>query len=317
MPLDPVAQVLMEALDQTFPRIAETGMTAAEAREVLNANLRAAALEPQPIGRVENRTIPGPAGEIPVRVYWPLEGNAGPGPLPVIAYYHGGGFAICNLDSHDESCRGLSNGAGCIVVSVDYGLAPEHKFPAPVEDCYAATSWLAEHAGELGGDPARLAVAGDSAGGNFAAVVPLMARDRGGPPIAFQLLVYPVTDFSFDTPSYRDNAEGYFLTRKQMEWYWAQYLPDDSAGADPYASPLRAPDLSGLPPALVITAEFDPLRDEGEAYGRRLQDAGVPTTVTRYDGVFHGFFGFGAMLEPAKRANEEAYAALRAALSTT
>jgi acetyl esterase len=171
-----------------------------------------------------------------------------------------------------------------------------------------------DHADELGADPDRLAVAGDSAGGNLAAVVPLMARDRGGPPIRFQLLIYPVTDYSFDTPSYRDNAEGFFLLKVHMEWYWQQYIASDEEGANPYASPLRVKDASGLPPGMVITAELDPLRDEGEAYGKKLADAGVPFTVRRYDGMFHGFFSMGEFLDGAKQATADAHAALRTAL---
>jgi acetyl esterase len=201
-----------------------------------------------------------------------------------------------------------------VVVSVDYRLAPEHKFPAAAEDAYAATQWVADHADELGGDPDRIAVAGDSAGGNLAAVVALMARDRGGPPLRFQLLVYPVTDFSFDTDSYRENAEGYFLHRASMEWYWRQYLASDDDGIDPYASPLRADDVTGVPPAMVITAEYDPLRDEGEAYGRKLADAGVDVSIRRFDGMFHGFFSMGAFLDGAKQATDDAHAALRDAL---
>jgi acetyl esterase len=234
--------------------------------------------------------------------------------LPVVVFFHGGGWSICDLDTHDGTCRSLANGACAVVVSVDYRLAPEHKFPAAADDAYAATQWVFDHSDELGVDADRLAVAGDSAGGNLAAVVPLMARDRGGPPIRFQLLIYPVTDFSFDTDSYRDNAEGYFLHRASMEWYWRQDLSSDEAGAHPYASPLRVADASGLPPGMVMTAEFDPLRDEGEAYGRKLADAGVPFTVRRYDGVFHGFFSMVAFLEGAKQATADAHAALRDAL---
>ena len=202
-------------------------------------------------------------------------------------------------------------GAECLVVSVDYRLAPEHPFPAAPEDCYAATAWLAEHCAELGGDPARLAVGGDSAGGNLAAAVALMARERGGPPLAHQLLIYPVTDYAFDTASYRENAEGYMLTLPLMEWFWNHYLADPAQGDNELASPLRAASLAQLPPATVITAEFDPLRDEGEAYAQRLSDAGVKTEMTRYDGVFHGFFGMGAAIDKAKQAVDEACTALR------
>jgi acetyl esterase len=200
---------------------------------------------------------------------------------------------------------------------VDYRLAPEHPWPAAADDCYAVTVWAAANAGPLGADGSRLAVSGDSAGGNLAAVVAQMARDRRGPAIAFQLLVYPVTDLSparTTYPSQQANGEGYFLTLRDMEWFRAQYLPADSDGSDPTVSPMCAGDLSGLPPALIITAEFDPLRDEGEAYGRRLSEAGVATTVRRFEGMFHGFFSMGMVLGQARDAQTEAAAALRQAL---
>jgi acetyl esterase len=283
----------------------------AQARELSRQRAAMRAGEPEPVARVENWRIPGPHGEIPVRIYWP-EGQA---PFPVLVYFHGGGWVICDLDSHDGVCRALTRRAGCLTVSIDYRLAPEHKFPVPAEDCYAATQWVAANAAALGGDPARLAIGGDSAGGNLAAVVAQMARDRGGPPIAFQLLVYPVTNHDFETVSYRDNAQGYMLTLPAMGWYWDHYLKDPADGRNPYASPLQAADLSRLPPALVITAEFDPLRDEGEAYGARLRDAGVAATVHRYDGMIHGFFSMAALLTQAEDAVNEASTALRAALA--
>ena len=308
MPLDPVTRAVLDAMEQAFPRV-ET-MTIAESRACVKAMLPMA--DPPVVSSVEDRVIPGPAGGITVRVYRPSDTTG----LPAVVYFHGGGWVICDLDTHDGTCRAIANGVGCVVVSVDYRLAPEHKFPAAAEDAYAATAWVAEHAADLGVDPARIAVAGDSAGGNLAAVVPLMARDRGGPPLAFQLLIYPVADHSFDTVSYSENAEGYFLTRAQMEWFWEQYLRSPSDGAHPYASPLRAGDLRGLPPARVLTAELDPLRDEGEAYVRRLEAAGVAATVARYDGMFHGFFSLGIVLPAAQRATDDAHAALRAAFRT-
>jgi acetyl esterase/lipase len=240
----------------------------------------------QAVARVEERRIPGPAGQIPLRIYTP----EARGTLPVLVYYHGGGWVIGTFDTHDAVCRHLANRSEAIVVSVDYRMAPEHKFPAAAEDCYAATCWVASNAAALGADPKRLAVGGDSAGGTLAAVVSLMARDRGAPRIAFQLLVYPVTDHSYDTPSYRENADGYLLTKDAMVWFWNHYLREPGDGANPYASPLRAASLAGLPPAMVITAEYDPLRDEGEAYARRLREAAVPVTLKRYDGMIHGFF---------------------------
>jgi acetyl esterase len=242
-----------------------------------------------------------------VRIYTP----EGAPPHPLLVFFHGGGFVICNVDSHDGTCRLLCNGAGCLVVSVDYRLAPEAKFPAAPEDCYAATCWAAENAAALGADPQRLAVAGDSAGGNLAAVVPLMARERGGPELAHQLLVYPVTNHAFDTPSYQEHAEGGLLSRKMMIWFWQHYLEKPEDGQNPLASPLRASDLRGLPSATVITAEYDPVRDEGEAYAARLREAGVPTVLTRYDGMMHGFFSMSGFIDRAEEAVSQAAEALR------
>lgn len=303
MPLDPVARTLIDAMEQVFPRVED--MEAADARAMAK-EMPPTVDEPEAVAVVYDRTIPGPDGDVPVRVYRPVEGGD---PLPVVVYFHGGGWVICDLDTHDGTCRALANGVDAVVVSVDYRLAPEHKFPAPAEDAYAATQWVAEHAADLGADASRLAVAGDSAGGNLAAAVALMARDRGGPAIAFQLLIYPVMDFSFDTVSYRDNAEGYFLHRASMEWYWRQYLDDEATGANPYASPLRVDDARGLPPGMVLTAEFDPLRDEGDAYARRLAESGVDVTQLPYPGLIHGFMGFAGLVDAAARAQEEVCAA--------
>ncbi len=264
----------------------------------------------EPVAHVENRTIPGPAGEIPVRVYRP----DGSPPFPTLVYFHGSGFVIADLDTHDPICRSLTNSSGCALVSVDYRLAPEHPYPAAPEDCYAATQWVAEHGSEIGADGSRIAVGGDSAGGNLAAVVALMARERGGPPIEAQILIYPVTDHNFTTPSYRDNAEGYGLGAGTMRWFWGHYLANEADGAEPYASPLRASDLSGLPPAHVVTAEYDPLRDEGEAYAERLKQAGVRTTSVRYNGVVHGFFGAMNQIPDAREAIATTAAALQKAL---
>jgi acetyl esterase len=308
MPLDPQARAVLDLL--AAPDGPDLATMAPEViRRLADA---AVALDPgEPVARVENRTVPGPAGPIPVRIYAPETGRS----LPVVAYFHGGGFVYCGLDTHDGTCRALANASGCAVVSVDYRLAPENRFPAAAEDAFAATRWIAESGAEIGVDPRRLAVAGDSAGGNLAAVVPLMARDRGGPPLAFQLLVYPIADFAFDTDSYRENAEGYLLTEKMMRSFWHHYLGDEADGAHPYASPLRAEELGALPPALVLTAEFDPLRDEGEAYAARLARAGVPTTLRRYDGMFHGFFSMGHAIDRAREAMAEAGEALRRALA--
>ena len=253
--------------------------------------------------------IPGPAGDLPVRIYTPN----GKGPFPLMVFFHGSGFVVCNLDTHDGTARNLCSAGGCVVVSVDYRLAPEAKFPAGPDDCYAATKWSAEHARELNADPSRIVIAGDSAGGNLVAVVALMARDQGGPALRGQLMIYPVTDYhSPGHPSYVENAEGYGLSAAGMRWFWNHYLTSPSEADNPYVSPLRAKNLRGLPPALIITAEYDVLRDEGERYGQRLAEAGVPTKVTRYDGMHHGFFQMYGIVEKAKAALEESAAWLKA-----
>jgi acetyl esterase len=222
---------------------------------------------------------------------------------------------IGDLETHDHFCRSLASGSGTAVAAVDYRLAPETRFPAAAEDCFAATRWVAAHAAELGIDASRLAVGGDSAGGNLAAVVAQLARDRGGPRLAFQLLLCPATDYGFDTASYRENAEGYLLTRNGMAWFWGHYLPDPpSHGRDPRASPLRASSFEGLPPAHVVTAEYDVLRDEGEAYAAKLREAGVPVSVERYEGQIHNFFTMGHVLQRGAEACAELCSVVRRAL---
>jgi acetyl esterase len=266
---------------------------------------------------VVDRTFPGPAGDVPVRVYSPVDGV---GPHPVLVFFHGGGWVICDLETHDAMARSLAAASGATVVSVDYRLAPEHPFPAAVDDCLAAVRWVAspEGAASLGVDPVRLAVGGDSAGGNLAAVVAQQLRDSG-PPLRFQLLVYPVTDAHLTHPSIDENAEGYFLTKADMVWFRGHYLGAGWAplATDPRVSPLLAPEAAvrGVAPALVITAEFDPLRDEGEAYAENLRAAGVPVTVSRYDGVIHGFVSMAELIPEGKAAIDEAGEALRAALA--
>ncbi|MFX0577538.1 alpha/beta hydrolase [Nocardia nepalensis] len=313
MPLKPEAQVIVDLAAASFPRLGTEVLDAAEARRMLAAR-PAAPGEPIPVGRVEQRSVPGPVGaqQVRVRMYWPADADADD--LPVVVFCHGGGFVICGLDSHDQVCRSMSNGVGAIVVSVDYRQAPEHRFPAAAEDAYAVLKWVAAQASSFGGDPARIAVAGDSSGGNLAAVTALMARDRNGPAIAHQLLIYPMLDPARDSVSYRENAHGYFVTDDHLRWYWEQYLASDADAQNPYAAPPRAQDLSGLPPAYIITAEFDPLRDEGEEYGRRLRDAGVDTVVIRYDGQFHGFFSMAENLLDAKVAADQAFSVVRRAL---
>ncbi len=309
MPLDTQARALLDQMAAAGAPPFES-LTPEQAREMI-MQMRELAGPPEPVARVEDRVAATAAGPIPVRIYTPEAA----GPLPMLVYFHGGGWVIGNLETVDAPCRALANRAGCLIVSVDYRLAPEHKFPAAAEDCYAATRWAAEHAAELGGDPARIAVGGDSAGGNLAAVVALMARERGGPRLAYQLLIYPVTNYDFSTPSYQENAEGYLLTKNAMVWFWDHYLRQPSDWEHPYASPLRAADLRGLPPAFVITAEYDPLRDEGEAYADRLRQAGVPTELRRYDGMIHGFFQMAGVFDQGKKVIADAAAALRAAFA--
>jgi len=281
----------------------------AEARTVPRALIEFGGPEPQ-VARVEDRVIAGPAQPIPLRIYWPVLGER----LPALLFFHGGGFVICDLDSHDRQCRGLANASGCVVVSVDYRLAPEHKFPAAPEDAYAATRYVAEHASEFGIDGNRIAVGGDSAGGNLATVVALMARDRGGPSLSFQLLIYPVVDFADESPSMHQYANDHFLTRDLMDWFTAQYTASAADARSPYASPMNAEDVQGLPPAMVITGECDPLRDQGEAYAHKLRKAGVPVELKRYEGMIHPFFSLGGIVDEARTAMADAGSALQQAL---
>lgn len=268
--------------------------------------------EPEPVAAVDNTVIATEQGPLGIRVYTPL--GAAAGPLPVTVFFHGGGFVLGSLDTHDGLCRSLANGSGALVVSVDYPLAPEHPYPAAPEACFAATCWVAEHAAEFGGDPSRIAVAGDSAGGNLAAVVTHLARERGGPELAFQLLIYPDLDFRRTNWSIRELAGLHGnVTREAQDWFMDHYLPEGADKLDPLVSPLLAPDLAGLPPALVITAEFDALRDEGEAYAARLADAGVPVEATRYPGMIHEFLRH--RFDDSERARRDAGAALRAAFA--
>ncbi len=266
--------------------------------------------EPTAVADVVDRTITGSETDVPLRIYTPQ----GTGPFGALVYFHGGGWVIGSLDSHDETCRKLCAGAGVAVISVDYRLAPETRFPGPLHDCFDATVWVHDHAAELNVDASRIAVGGDSAGGNLAAACALLARDRNGPALAFQLLIYPVTDASFATPSYHDNAEGYLLSRNAMMWFWDHYVPQASDRSNAYAAPLAAEDLTGLPPALVQTAEYDPLRDEGEAYATALQQAGCSVAQTRYAGLIHGYFGMQEAVAAARPAMAEATAALRQAI---
>ncbi|MCY4129493.1 MAG: alpha/beta hydrolase [Gammaproteobacteria bacterium] len=263
------------------------------------------------VGTVINREIEGRNGSIPIRVYTP----SGPGPFPVAMMFHGGGWVIGDLETVDAQSRQVCNQVGCVVVAVDYRLAPEHRFPAAAEDCYDATEWTYENASEVNADPTRLAVAGDSAGGNLAAVVAQMARDKDGPPIVFQLLVYPVTNgHVFETDSYRENAEGYMLTANSMHWFWDHYA-DAADRSNPYASPICSLELSNLPPALIQVAEFDPLRDEGLQYAEALVAAGGEARSHCYEGFIHGFFSHFDSVPPTRIAMDDACAALQEAFN--
>ena len=300
MPLDTEIQAVLDLLESLEVPDFHT-MTPAEARDF---QIAPPPETPTPVDEVIDRTIPGSETDIPVRIYRPGRERTG-----AAMYFHGGGWVIGGLDSHDETSRKLCAGSGQTVVSVDYRLAPETRYPGAVTDCFDATAWVAANAGELEVDGSRLAVAGDSAGGNLAAAVAQMARDRGGPPLAFQLLIYPVTNADFDTPSYLENAQGYFLTRPSMQWFWDHYVPQTEQRGEPYAAPLRG-DLAGLPPALVQTAEYDPLRDEGEAYAAALRAAGCAVQATRYDGLIHGYFGMQAAVAASRTAMRQACEAL-------
>ncbi|RRO16897.1 alpha/beta hydrolase [Saccharopolyspora rhizosphaerae] len=282
MPLHPEAQNVLSTMSEAgLPPFEHLTVPQARAAGAGFVHLQG---EPEEIA-TEDRAVPGPAGDVPVRFYTP----EGDGPKAVIVYFHGGGWVIGDIDVCDNPVRRIANRTGAIVVSVDYRRAPEHVYPAAFDDCYAVTAWVAEHAAEFGGDPARLATCGDSAGGNLAAAVAIAARDRQSPNLVAQLLIYPVTDFHFTTDSYERNGEGYLLTKGSMQWFWAHYLGAQDLGKDPYACPARADDLTGLPPAFVATAEFDPLRDEGENYADALRAAGVQVTAKRYEGMLHGF----------------------------
>jgi acetyl esterase len=309
--LDPSVQLILRLARLSGHRSVDT-MTPAEARDEIRRNAAACAGALTPVARIEATAVPGPAGAIPARLYVPAEDARGRG---LLIYYHGGGWVVGDLDTHDPVCRFFAREADVTVLAVEYRRAPEHRFPAAVDDALAAARWAAREADSLGIDPARLAVAGDSAGGNLAAVVAQRATREGGPRLAAQLLVYPVTDVSRKHPSYSLFREGFFLTEAEMDWYRGHYLPDDAAARDPRASPLLAPDLRGLPPAMVLTAGFDVLRDEGEAYARRMEEAGVRVALRRQAGLIHGFCNATAVSRPSLAAMREAARWLAAELS--
>jgi acetyl esterase len=309
MPLDPELAALLQAAPPFDPELLAT-TPVEEYRAEMKAGILAFGPSPEVVASVVDTTMPGPGGELPLRIYTP-EHDA---PLGIAVFFHGSGFVICDLDTHDHECRVLANRACVIVVSVDYRLAPEHKFPAAVDDGLAALGWVAEHAQDLGGDPARLALVGDSAGGDIAAVVAQLARDAGGPPVIFQLLVYPVTDLRTESQSFIDNASGYGLSAEAMRWYVEQYVRTTADILDPRGSPLLAPSLAGLPPAFVAVCEYDPLRDEGKQYAHRMRDAGVDVTLRRYDGAVHGIFQMSRFTKIGARILDDCVDALRAAL---
>jgi acetyl esterase len=309
MPLDPQCQALVDAAARVGTPFATDDPRLA--RLAYDAGTLIYRHATPPLESVVNLVCAGPAGNLRTRLYRPR--GAGQA-APALVYFHGGGWVLGNLESHDHLCRYLAAKAGVVVVAVDYRLAPEHKFPAAYEDCLAATRWVAASATELGLDAKRLAVGGDSAGGSLAAAVALAVRDEAWPMLRLQLLIYPSTDFTADTPSMRDNGEGYLLTRAAMDQFIDWYLPTRIARTDPRASPQLVPDHSGLPPAFIQTAEFDPLRDEGEIYGDTLQRDGVDAEVRRYPGMVHGFMRMGAKVDMALTALDDAAAALKSAL---
>jgi len=309
--LDPIVRQLLEAAEAEGNPPLES-FSPEEARKLAIESLKLAGGTMEPVHSIENLRIPGPDGEIPIRIYTP----DAPAPRPALVYFHGGGWVVCDLDTHEVVCTAMARRAGAVVVAVDYRLAPEHKFPAAVTDSYAATAWVASNAEKLGIDPKRISVGGDSAGGNLAAVVSLKSRDEDGPAIAFQVMVYPVTDLSsYDTPSYREFGENHYLTKSEMEWFRGHYLRSMEDARDPHASPLLALDLSELPPALIITAECDPLRDEGQAYAKRLEYDGVPVTYTCYAGMIHPFFSLSGAIPQAFDAIQQVANAVANSLS--
>jgi acetyl esterase len=313
MTLDPDAARVLDMVRQSG-RPPYEKMTPTEARDAYRSVRDIAALATPPVDLIKDFTATGPHGPIPVRLYRPK--NAGDAALPVLVFFHGGGWVLGYLDALDATCAQLANSSGCAVVSVDYRLAPENKFPKAVDDAYAATTWVANNAALLGIDPKRIAVGGDSAGGNLAAVVCIMAREAGQADLVkFQLLIYPVTDAAMDTPSFRRFAQGYLLTSPAMAWFYAQYLNAPDEARDWRVSPLRAPSLANLPPAFVMTAGYDPLRDEGEDYAARLaREAHVPVTVWRHAGQIHGFLPMGKLIAAAGPTIDKLAAALKAAL---
>ncbi|MER7003880.1 alpha/beta hydrolase [Dactylosporangium sp. NPDC000555] len=306
MPLDPQVQAMRDRKERDLVAPLYT-MSLEAARAADLASIQAAGGSPEKVHEVTDHWLPGPGGKLQLRVYRP---SAEP-KLPVLMYFFGGGWVLGTVDTADGIARSLANAAGCIVAVPGYRLAPEHPFPAAIEDCWAATEWVVDNAEALGADPGRIAVGGDSAGGNLTAGLTLMAQRAGGPRLAGQLLVYPNTDQVADDESMRTNDDPYLFNHHSVEWYRSHYLTDPDDAHNPLASPLRAETLVGLPPALVITAEYDPLRDQGERYAARLAEDGVPVAVTRYEGMIHGFFAMSGTLDAGKAALDQAAKQLR------
>ncbi|HUO89541.1 MAG TPA: alpha/beta hydrolase [Rhizomicrobium sp.] len=299
MPLDPLVKAFLDQMKAVGgPKMSE--MTPAAARETFAQMMQLVGPRDVPVGKTENRMIPGPAGEIPVRIYTPVGGNNEL--MPALVYYHGGGFVIGNLDTHDGLCRLLANDGNFRVIAVDYRLAPEHKFPAALDDAFAALDWVMTNAPDIGVDANRVAVGGDSAGGALAAGVAQLAKAKGGMPLDAQLLMFPVTQVGEQTGSLREFAVGYFLEKDTLDWFYACYLPANADRSDPKISPLRARDLSGLPPAYVMLGGFDPLHDEGMQYADRLRAAGVPVTVADHSDMVHCFIYLQSVLPQAHEA---------------
>ena len=323
MPLDPEARASLEKL-AAMGLPAQHEVSPEEARAMSESSPRIPGPE---VASVSDLAVPGPHGDVPVRVYVPAGGEvpasagttnvrAGTTGLPVCVWFHGGGWVVGSIETNDPTCRALANASGAIVVSVDYRLAPEHKFPIPFDDCYAATEWAAANAASFGGDGSRLAVAGSSAGGNLAAAVALRARDEGGPRLAHQSLICPVVDTDLERPSYVENGDGYGLNYDTMVYFLQCYVSSEADASNPYVAPMAADNLSGLPSAFVLTCEFDPLRDEGEAYAERLREAGVPTVLSRYDGQIHALFNAGVPFTRTWDAIDEAATELRKVFGT-
>ncbi len=308
MKLDDEAAMVLELMKKSGRPTLDT-LDPQSARAQADGLAEKGEMDPPQVAKVGDGTLPGPAGPIPYRRYWPSGATAAT--LPTLIYYHGGGFVIGTLETHDSTCRRICNVSGCQVIAIDYRLAPEHPFPAPVDDALAAFRHIAANAASFDTEAGRLAVGGDSAGGNLAAVVCQAQKQEGGAMPSFQLLIYPATDNHTDSASRKDLAEGYFLTGPLMKWFFDHYAPAGVDRSDPRISPLLARDVSGLPPAFVLTAGFDPLRDEGRHYADRLLQAGIKVTYTNYPGTIHGFFSLTRFLKQGIRANDEAGYALK------